>query len=192
MKPLTVLDEAKGVSVGQVAPDFTANDLDGKPVSVKALIGGRKALLLFYRGGWCPFCNQQLAAISQDSSKFKELDAAIVAVSGEEVEKRKELLRKLNLPFALLSDTKFEGIDRYGVRDTKPSLGVTQLSKPSAFIIDRWGTVSYKYVGAKASDRPKNEELLRALAESDRPMEPTVSTARLDALEFSANGEPRL
>ena len=88
-----------------------AHDLNGKPVKLKELIDGRKALLIFYRGGWCPFCNQRLAAISQEYSKFKELDAVIVAVSGEEVEKGRELLKKVNLPFTLLSDSKFEGIE---------------------------------------------------------------------------------
>ena len=136
---MTVENEAVVVKVGQVAPDFVARDLDDKQVSLKALINGRKALLLFYRGGWCPFCNQQLAAISSDNQQFKEAGATIVAVSSEEVEKGRELLKKLNLPFILLSDTKLEGIDRYGVRDLNPheklkARGITQLSKPAAFI----------------------------------------------------------
>ena len=174
-------NETLEVNVGHQAPDFIARDLDGNPISVKALVAGRKALLLFYRGGWCPFCNKQLAAISQDNSKFKELDVAIVAVSSEEVEKGKELLKKLSLPFTLLSDTTFAGIDRYGVRDPSPSekvrsLGVTQLSKPAAFVIDREGIVRYKDVGKNASDRPKNEDLLGALAEADRTMEPAATS----------------
>ena len=62
------------------------------------------------------------------------------------------MLKKLNLPFILLSDTKFEGIDRYGVRDPNPherlkSMGITQLSKPAAFVIDETGVVRYRYVG---------------------------------------------
>ncbi|MGH9918466.1 MAG: peroxiredoxin family protein [Nitrososphaerales archaeon] len=158
------------VEVGQAAPDFVARNLNDEQVSLMSLIGGRKALLIFYRGGWCPYCNKQLAAISQDSSKFVDLGTTIVAVSGEEVEKGKELLKKLSLPFKLLSDTRFEGIDRYGVRDPNPSeklraIGVTQLPKPSAFIIDQKEIVRYKYIGKNAPDRPNNEDLLRALSE---------------------------
>ena len=96
-----------------------------------------------------------------------------MAVSYEEVEKGKELLQKLALPFTLLSDAQFEGIDGYGIRDTNPSAptrakGITTLSKPSAFIIDEKGIIRYKYVGKHAEDRPKNEDLLRVLAGMER------------------------
>jgi peroxiredoxin len=163
--------EAGEVEVGQIAPDFVARDLDDNEVSLRGLIRGRKALLLFYRGGWCPFCNKQLAAISRESQSFKDAGATIVAVSGEEVEKGKALLRKLNLPFILLSDTNFVGIDRYGVNDPNPheqlkAIGITRLSKPAAFVIDDTGVVRYKHVGKNASDRPKNEDLLKAIASS--------------------------
>jgi peroxiredoxin len=168
---MTVEHQAGEVEVGQTAPDFVARDLDDNEVSLKSLIGGRKALLLFYRGGWCPFCNQQLAAISSESQRFKDAGATIVGVSSEEVEKGKALLKKLSLPFILLSDTNLVGIDRYGVRDPDSheklkAVGVTRLSKPAAFVIDDMGVVRYKYVGKNASDRPKNEDLLKAIASS--------------------------
>ena len=168
---MTAENRIAKVEVGQIAPDFVARDLDDNQVSLNALVSGRKALLLFYRGGWCPFCNQQLAAIASDIQQFKDAGATIVAVSGEEVDKGKDLLKKLNLPFILLSDTKFEGIDRYGVRDPNPherlrSMGITQLSKPAAFVIDETGVVRYRYVGKNASDRPKNEDLLKVLRPS--------------------------
>jgi peroxiredoxin len=163
-------DQFSEISVGQLAPDFVARNLDDKTVSLKSIISGRNTLLIFYRGGWCPFCNEQLASISHDYSEFEKLGTTIVAVSCEEIEKGKALLQKLDLPFVLLSDTNFNGIDAYGVRDTNISertkaRGITSLSKPSAFVIDDAGLVRYKYVGKDAQDRPKNEELLRALAQ---------------------------
>lgn len=166
-------EEPSELKVGDRAPDFVARDLDGRPVSLKSIVGGSRALLIFYRGGWCPFCNKQLAAISQDYSKFKELHAKIVAVSSEEVEKGKELLQKLALPYTLLSDTRFEGIGRYGVRETSvpeqlKARGITSYSKPAAFIIDAQGIIRYIYVGKNAQDRPNNEDLLRVLAETDQ------------------------
>jgi peroxiredoxin len=174
MKETTGREDATEVKVGQSAPDFVARDLFGEEARLSILIGGRKALLLFYRGGWCPFCNEQLAAITRDYQKFQELNATVIAVSGEEVEKGKDLLQKLHLPFALLSDTSFEAIDRYGVRDADPlevlmAKGIRRLPKPSAFVIDVTGVVRYKYVGKNAPDRPKNEDLLQALEEADKP-----------------------
>jgi len=177
------------VQVGQSAPDFVARDLAGCETRLSSLIAGKKALLLFYRGGWCPFCNEQLAAIARDYQKFQGLNATVVAVSGEEVEKGKGLLQKLHLPFFLLSDTSFEAIDRYGVRDENLSehvraRGITRLPKPSAFVIDRTGIVRYRYIGKNAPDRPKNEDLLRAFGEADRPMEITSKADVRDACEL--------
>jgi len=167
-----VNENTNEVRVGEPAPDFAARDLNGKEARLSSLIDGKKALLLFYRGGWCPFCNEQLAAVAKDHQKFQELNAVVVAVSGEEVEKGKDLLQKLRLPFVLLSDVSFAAVDRYGVRDANVpeafrKRGISQLPRPSAFVIDARGIVRYKYVGKNAPDRPKNEDLLRALGEAD-------------------------
>jgi peroxiredoxin len=175
--------------VGRSAPDFVARDLAGNEVRLSSLVGVRKALILFYRGGWCPFCNEQLAAIARDYERFQELNAIVVAVSGEVAEKGKDLLQKLHLPFVLLTDTSFEAIDRYGVRDTNVSemlraRGISQLPKPSAFVIDAAGIVRYKYVGKSAPDRPKNEDLLRALGEADKPLEPNAKADEGDICEL--------
>jgi peroxiredoxin len=163
------------IEVGQHAPDFVSRDLAGNKVRLSSLIAGRKALLLFYRGGWCPYCNEQLTAITRDYQQFLELDAVVVAVSGEEVEKGKALLQRLHLPFVLLVDASFEAIDAYGVRspdvtEAQKQRGITQLPKPSAIVIDASGVVRYKYVGKNATDRPKNEDLLQALRATDEPM----------------------
>lgn len=158
------------VEVGEAAPDFVGQGVEGSKVSLKSLIGDGKTVLLFYRGGWCPICNKQLASLSEQYPRFRDLNAKIVAVSSEEVGKGKELLKKLNLPYTLLSDPNFEGIDRYGVRaENRDMLAkmkrVRSYATPSVFIIDEQGIVRYKYVGKDAGDRPKNDTLLERLRE---------------------------
>jgi peroxiredoxin len=177
------------VEVGQLSPDFTALDLDEKRTTLRSITSGRKSLLIFYRGGWCPFCNEQLAAIAKDYARFQESGATIVAVSGEGVQKGKELLKKLSLPFTLLSDPNFEAIDRYGVRNSDISermikAGITRLPKPSAFIIDKAGILRYKYVGKKAPDRPKNEDWLKILDELGKSGESPERDAEHEACQI--------
>ncbi len=187
---MTIEKQTTEVEVGQTAPDFGARNVDDQRVDIKALIGRRRALLLFYRGGWCPFCNKQLASISEDRQLFSETGATIVAVNGEEVAKGKELLKRLSLPFTLLSDIEFEGIDRYGVRDNNPAgylraKGITRLSKPAAFIIDETGVVRYKHVGKNPQDCPKNDDLLRVLRELRMSTGPNSSSPEgTDACEL--------
>jgi peroxiredoxin len=182
-------NESVGVEVGQLAPDFAALDLDEKPTTLKSITSGRKSLLIFYRGGWCPFCNEQLGAIAKDYARFQDSGTTIVAVSGEGVQKGKELLKKLCLPFTLLSDPNFEAIDRYGVRNSDISermikAGITRLPKPSAFIIDKAGILRYKYIGKDAPDRPKNEDLLKVLIELGKSSESPDSERELEGCQI--------
>ncbi len=163
-------EQSGKVEVGQRAPDFYAQDLEGRLVSLRSLIENQKTLLLFYRGGWCPICNKQLAGLAQDYDKFKDLNTKIVAISSDEAQKGQELLKKLRLPYTLLSDPNFEAIDRYGVRVGNRDMlakmkRIKSYATPSAFIIDEQGIIRYKHVGKDAGDRPKNEELLEKLRE---------------------------
>ncbi len=40
------------VKEGTLAPDFTLEDLDGKPVTLSSFRGKKKVVLVFYRGYW--------------------------------------------------------------------------------------------------------------------------------------------
>jgi cytochrome oxidase Cu insertion factor (SCO1/SenC/PrrC family) len=40
------------VKVGQPAPDFTLENMDGKPVSLSDYRGKKNVILVFYRGQW--------------------------------------------------------------------------------------------------------------------------------------------
>jgi thiol-disulfide isomerase/thioredoxin len=49
--------------IGQSAPNSKLKTVDGDPVSLKALTMQKPTVLIFYRGGWCPYCNRQLAGL---------------------------------------------------------------------------------------------------------------------------------
>ena len=61
---------------GQFAPKTTLKMADGTPVSLQALTLQKPTIVLFYRGGWCPYCSRQLAQlkdIEKEIKKFNEL-----------------------------------------------------------------------------------------------------------------------
>ncbi len=118
-------------------------------------------------------CNRQLSAFAKDYEKFGALDAKIFAISSEQPTRGRELLLKLNLPYTLLTDPEHKVIELYGVlakkREMKdmPALmhhRTVDYAIPSVFIIDREGTIRYRYIGKSFTDRPSTEEILHELS----------------------------
>ncbi len=68
-------------TVGDVAPDFTLTDSNGTAVTLSDELKKGPVVLTWYRGGWCPYCNIQLAAYQQILPQIEELGARLIAVS---------------------------------------------------------------------------------------------------------------
>ena len=52
----------EGMKIGEFAPGFALAGAAGQEVSLLAEVAKGPVVLVFYRGGWCPFCNMQLRA----------------------------------------------------------------------------------------------------------------------------------
>lgn len=154
--------------VDQRIPDLQLPNARGGSVRLSDVTKEKIAVLVFYRGGWCPICNRQLAALSADYESFRRLGAEIVAISNEEVEKGRNLPQDAGPPFLLLQDPNGEVIRSFGLRVRKrDALGVMMRKQgyatPAVFIVDRDGIVRWKYVGRDYKDRPTNDAILDAL-----------------------------
>jgi hypothetical protein len=66
----------KALKTGDHAPDFTLPNPSGRAVSLSALLRSGPAVVTFYRGGWCPYCNLQLRAYQQALGEIKCASAA--------------------------------------------------------------------------------------------------------------------
>ena len=82
--PATVAPDAKSarpLAVGATAPDASVQSPDGAALSLAALLAEKPTVLVFYRGGWCPYCNRQLAELATFEPQFLELGFQIIALS---------------------------------------------------------------------------------------------------------------
>lgn len=106
-------------NVGDRAPLFELPNAVGLPVKLEELLLENKVIIIFYRGGWCPFCNMQLRAYQNVLPDFKKAGATIVAVSPQLPDKSLSMEEKLGLQFTVLSDLgntvarKYTGILKY-------------------------------------------------------------------------------
>ena len=91
------------LSVGQTLPDFSLEDLEGRPFA-SAELRGRPALLLFYRGNWCPLCMAQVREIADRYRELSEHGAQVVLVSPQSHENARALAKRFDVPFRFLVD----------------------------------------------------------------------------------------
>ena len=66
---------SEAVAAGELLEDFILPDATGKDVSLSELVASGPAVLVFYRGGWCPYCNSRFMCTSRSWS-FSSADTA--------------------------------------------------------------------------------------------------------------------
>ena len=126
----------QGVQVGNPAPDFQLQDLDGQPVALSNLRG--KAVLLNFWATWCPPCRREMSYIQEIYDEWPEEWLVVLAINiGESASKVREFIQNYGLSFPVLLDTKEDVAQKYNIR------GI-----PTTFFIDKDGIIRVKIVGA--------------------------------------------
>ena len=104
------------LKVGDIANDFTLPNALGKEVSLNEVLDRNNfAIVSFYRGGWCPYCNIELAALQQRNEEFKALGAELVAISPQSVDESLSTVEKNELKFEVLTDSNNLIAKEYGL-----------------------------------------------------------------------------
>jgi peroxiredoxin len=179
----TIADTAENVTPllnGQKAPATSLYTADGSPVSLQAFVMQKPSIVIFYRGGWCPYCNRQLAELKDIEHDLVDLGYQVLAISPESPARLQE--QKLATEFAvtLLSDQSLDTIRGFGVGfyvedetsalyKQKMNIELTTdqnsrsvLPAPAVFILDTEGFIQFSYVNPNYRVRPSAELILSA------------------------------
>jgi len=73
--------DGSGLSVGVMAPEIKAINSEGEPFVLSDAVAQNPIVLIFYRGGWCPYCNVQLQMFEKQIDAFEQRGVEVVAVS---------------------------------------------------------------------------------------------------------------
>lgn len=104
---------------GAVLPDVELLDVHGAPTSLFAVTGGRPAVIVFYRGAWCPYCNIALKTYQdQLLPQLNEHGIALVAISPQKPDGSLSSQQKNALAFPVMSDPGNVLADRLGILTT--------------------------------------------------------------------------
>lgn len=166
--PRDEMKRSAPVSVGERAPDFTLEDIQGNKVTLSATRGKVPTVLVFYRGYWCPFCAHQLSELRSLVKAGEQV--RVLAVSVDDHEKTKQLIDRIAadgngaVNYPMLSDPGHKVIDAYGLHD--PAYDGTKfdgIPHPTVFVIDKNGRVAWAKVETDYKVRPSNADIRAAL-----------------------------
>jgi len=99
-----IAQDQPGLNAGIKAPDFTATNHLGKKIQLSQFYKNGPVVLVFYRGGWCPYCNLQLNDLQSKINEFNTKNATIIAVSIDKASKSAETANKNNLDFDVIGN----------------------------------------------------------------------------------------
>lgn len=163
------------------APPFTLPDLLGLPIALSEVLAEGPALILFYRGSWCPYCRATLAAYEEIAPQIRVSGGRLLAVAPERPESGVEFRRIAKLSFDMLVDKGATVAARYGAALPMPdamrafytelgedisawnAAGDWVIALPAAFVVDHAGDVRWMRGYPDFRSRPDPLDALRAL-----------------------------
>src|SRR5712664_508837 len=131
---------ARGIQVGDKAPDFTLPSQSGEPVRLQDRLGERVVVLYFYPKDNTPGCTAEACAFRDSHETFTDAGAEVIGVSSDSAERHVAFADRHKLPFTLLADQGGRVRKAYGVPAV---LGV--LPGRVTYVIDRTGTVRHVF-----------------------------------------------
>lgn len=170
------------LKVGDQAANATVLDADAKPVALADVYSSAPTVLIFYRGGWCPYCTAHLGKLATIEDELASAGYQIVAVTPDAPQFVKETAQRHKLNYLLLSDSAAAAARAFGlafrVDDETVSRYLTfkepiDLEKragekhhilpvPAAYVIDRQGVIRYAYYSPDYKSRVDEQALLKA------------------------------
>lgn len=167
----------KFAEAGTKIEDFTLRGADGAQVSLGALTADGPAVLVFYRGQWCPYCNLTLRTYQQELvPELTALGASLVAISPQRPDGSVPVAE---LEFPVLSDAGSTVARGLGlsypvsapVREAMETLGTDlekvngtrELVHPAVVVVDRDRVIRYIDVHPDFVTRTEPVDILEAV-----------------------------
>jgi peroxiredoxin len=179
-------EDAKPIQNGPV-PNGPLKTLEGRDTTLHQVLGGKAAVLIFYRGGWCPFCVRHLSELSQVLPDIKKLGVQLVAISPDLPSELAKAGDKSKLEYGLFSDSGVELAKKFGLAfrvddatferykgfgiDLEKSSGQNHhvLPVPAVYVVDAKGQIQFVHTDPDYRKRLKGSVILEAAKKATAP-----------------------
>ena len=171
------------VQAGDRLAPFTLDDATGQPVSLDQLVAAGPAVIVFYRGGWCPYCNLALRTYQRELLPgLGAFGARLVAISPQTPDESLSTAEKAELAFTVLSDPGARLAQRLGIAYRQAdevcaaqrqlgleltevnAEGSANLPHPAVLIVGQDRTVRFADISPDYTTRTEVSDILAALA----------------------------
>lgn len=173
----------RAAAAGDVVPDVALLDVHGNSTTLRAVQAGAAAVVVLYRGEWCPYCNLALRAYQEDLlPTLTERGISLIAISPQKADKSLSTKEKNELGYPVLSDpgntvAKALGVlteHSEAVQEVQRSIGVDVadfnedgthvVPIPTVVLFDAAGLIKWIDIHPDYATRTEVAEILEALA----------------------------
>ena len=175
-------DKPEGLFINSKAYDFKAKDQQGTEVVLKDWRKKGPVVVLFYRGYWCPYGNRELKSFQDSLALIKDRGAQVIAVTPEAAEGIAKTVEKTGAAFPIIYDEDMKIAKAYQVAfpvednllrryktsgidllDNNHQKDMAYLPVPAVYIINKEGSVIYRYFDADYRKSVSVKEILNNL-----------------------------
>lgn len=172
----TKAEDISPLLIGEKLPDAQLQNPDGKTVEIKEILSQKNTVLVFYRGGWCPYCNMQLSGLVKIEQEILDLDYQIVAISPDDYQNLNSTEEKENIHYHLYSDPNGKFIQDIGIAFQTPTMvksyiatkgqkgkSAESIPVPTVMVVNKEREIVFEYINPNYKERLSGEMLLAVL-----------------------------
>jgi peroxiredoxin Q/BCP len=145
----------KPIGIGDMIPEFSLPDQDGKMFDIREVLGKKKLIIFFYPRDGSLSCTREACYFRDLNDVFVQNDAVVIGISGQSVESHKEFIETNNLNYTLLSDSGNNIRKLFGV----PSKFFGMIPGRVTYVADKTGRVVYIFDSQTEVQRHADEAL---------------------------------
>ena len=163
---------------GQSAPTQTLRRPDGEAVDLAKVYAAKPSILIFYRGGWCPYCNTHLMDMVQAEPKLVAMGYQVLAVSPDSPAALKTNIDKNQFSYQILSDSDMALAKGFGLAFKVDDATLAKLGSynidlerasgkdhhllpvPAVYIVDTQGIIRFAHSDPDYTKRMPTDQLL--------------------------------
>lgn len=173
-----VADKAENIApllIGEQIPDTPLLNSKGEKTQLSKVFSQKPTVLIFYRGGWCPFCNVHLAEIGKIEKDILQAGYQIVAISPDDYQNLQSTSEKSQLGYQVLSDSQGDLLKAVGIAFQAPEKAKSYIASqtkgkvteilpvPTLMVVDKKGVILFEYINPDFKKRISGKLLMAVL-----------------------------